>query len=128
MTQPITSDDKLMAALAYWGSMLLWFLPALVLYLVKKDTSPFVRKHALQSLALHAVAFAVFGVGFWLVSGFFSVIPLMGPLFAMLLMLVQVLVWLGIFLYFIVLGVQVFQGQDTDIPWVTPYLEKHLGL
>jgi uncharacterized Tic20 family protein len=61
------SDDKTWSMLSYLGSILFGFIPPLVVYLVKKDESPFVRFHGAQSLNL-AVSFIIYSVGLWIFS------------------------------------------------------------
>ncbi|ASU86339.1 DUF4870 domain-containing protein [Nocardiopsis gilva YIM 90087] len=54
---PANSDDRTMALLAHLGGLFLGFLVPLVLYLVKKDESPFVRHHAAQALNFQILVF-----------------------------------------------------------------------
>ncbi|WP_141577471.1 DUF4870 domain-containing protein [Actinomadura sp. WMMA1423] len=57
-------EETTWAIFAYVGNLLIGFLPPLVIYLVKKNTSPFTRFHAAQSLnyqltlLIHLVAVA----------------------------------------------------------------------
>ena len=44
------SDDKTMALIAHLGQVFGGFVVPLVIYLIKKDTSPFVRHHAAEAL------------------------------------------------------------------------------
>lgn len=44
------AEDSTWAVFAYVGSALIGFLPALIIYLVKKNTSPLTRFHAAQSM------------------------------------------------------------------------------
>ncbi|WP_046470981.1 DUF4870 domain-containing protein [Allosalinactinospora lopnorensis] len=46
---PVSSDDRTMGLIIHLGGFLLGFLLPLVLYLVKKDESPWVRYHAAQA-------------------------------------------------------------------------------
>ncbi|MEU8340261.1 Uncharacterized conserved protein, Tic20 family [Actinomadura meyerae] len=43
-------EETTWAIFAYIGNVLIGFLPALIIYLVKKNTSPFTRFHAAQSM------------------------------------------------------------------------------
>ncbi|GAA2290310.1 hypothetical protein GCM10010402_55900 [Actinomadura luteofluorescens] len=58
------SEETTWAIFAYVGNLLIGFLPPLVIYLVKKNTSPFTRFHAAQSMnyqltmLIHLVAVA----------------------------------------------------------------------
>jgi uncharacterized Tic20 family protein len=61
------SDDGTWAMLSYLGSILFGLLAPLIVYLVKKDESPFVRFHGAQALNL-AISFAAVSVGLWVVG------------------------------------------------------------
>lgn len=45
-----TSDEKTMALLAHVLPVVAGFMGPLIIYLVKKDESPFIRKHAAEAL------------------------------------------------------------------------------
>ena len=45
-----TSDEKTMALLSHILTLVAGFVAPLVIYLIKKDESPYVRKHAVESL------------------------------------------------------------------------------
>ncbi|MBW7891471.1 MAG: DUF4870 domain-containing protein [Chitinophagaceae bacterium] len=45
-----TSDEKTLAILAHILTLVAWFIAPLVIYLIKKDESPFVAAHAKESL------------------------------------------------------------------------------
>ncbi|WP_433477933.1 DUF4870 domain-containing protein [Spirillospora sp. CA-142024] len=47
---PAPGEETTWAIFAYVGNLLIGFLPPLVIYLVKKNTSPFTRFHAAQSM------------------------------------------------------------------------------
>ena len=44
------SDERTMAMLAHLGGILFWFLPALVIYLVKGKESQYVREQSVEAL------------------------------------------------------------------------------
>lgn len=46
----ISQDDKTMALLAHLGGILFGFIPSLVIWLIKKDTSEFVADQAKEAL------------------------------------------------------------------------------
>ena len=50
---PATQDEKTLAVLAHVLGFFGSFLVPLVIYLVKKDESPFVREHAKEALNFH---------------------------------------------------------------------------
>jgi len=49
-TDSITQDDKTMALLAHLGGIFFGFIPSLVIWLIKKDGSPFVADQAKEAL------------------------------------------------------------------------------
>ncbi len=60
-TVGITSaDDTTWALMAYLGQLAFGFLPPLIVYLSRKDRSPFVRSHAAQALNLMLTYLIVF--------------------------------------------------------------------
>jgi uncharacterized Tic20 family protein len=50
---PVASDDTTWALLAHLSFFVLGIIGPLVIYLVKKDSSPFVRQHAAEALNFH---------------------------------------------------------------------------
>lgn len=62
-----------MAMLAHLGGIIAGFIPALVIYLIKKDTSPYVRKQAAEALNFQitvAIASFVSGILMIVLIGF----------------------------------------------------------
>jgi hypothetical protein len=65
---PATQDDKTMAMLAHLLAIVTWFLGPLIIWLIKKDQSPFVNdqgKEALNfqiTMAIAGVVIAIIGV------------------------------------------------------------------
>jgi uncharacterized Tic20 family protein len=49
-TDGITQDDKTMALLAHLGGIFFGFIPSLVIWLIKKDSSAFVADQAKEAL------------------------------------------------------------------------------
>jgi len=76
MSYDTTQDDRLFALLGYLLAIPTWVLAPAVIYLVKKDQSPFVAFHSLQSLFLLA-AEAVICIACGVLSTIFM---MMGPL------------------------------------------------
>ena len=50
LTRTPTQDERTMAILAHILSIFFWIFPSLIIYLVRKDDSPFVAEHARESL------------------------------------------------------------------------------
>ena len=51
----VSQDDRTMAMLAHLSCMVLAIIGPLVIFLIKKDESPFVAYHALQALVYQAI-------------------------------------------------------------------------
>lgn len=61
-TEPViapTSDEKTMAILSHVLTVVAGFLAPLIIYLIKKDESAFVREHAKESLNFQITAFII---------------------------------------------------------------------
>jgi uncharacterized membrane protein len=97
-----TSDDKLWAALGYPIPL----VALIVLFMEDKKSRPYIKFHAVQSLAANVV--------FYVVITILSVVTLgFGGLCAPL-------IWL-VFLYW---AYQAYQGQDIKIPFVTDFIRN----
>lgn len=57
-----TSDEKTMALLAHVLTLISSFIAPLVIYLVKKDESEYVRKHAVESLNFQ-ISMTIYAIG-----------------------------------------------------------------
>jgi uncharacterized membrane protein len=104
MNQPtdssITSDDKLWAALGYP----IFIIALIMLFVEGKKDRPFIKFHAVQSLALNLVA--------WVVTIIISVITLgIGAICAPVVFLL--LIWPAVLAY---------QGKYLEVPVVTKFL------
>jgi uncharacterized Tic20 family protein len=71
---PPTSDDKTMAILSHILTLVVGFIAPLIIYLVKKDSSPFATAHAKESLNFQITLFIAFIISIFLwviIIGFF---------------------------------------------------------
>jgi uncharacterized protein len=57
-----TPDEKTMAILSHILTLVSGFLAPLIIYLIKKDESPYVRKHAIESLNFQ-ISIAIYAIG-----------------------------------------------------------------
>ncbi len=96
----VTDDDKLWALLSW----LFWPIAIVVLLLEDKKQRPFIRYHAIQSLALAVVG--------WVISFILS--------FVVIGCVVGV-VWL---VYVIYLAIKAYQGEWVTIPFITDFCKK----
>ena len=55
-----TSDEKTMAILCHVLTLFFWIFPPMIIYLIKKDESPFIREHAKESMNFQ-ITWAIIG-------------------------------------------------------------------
>ncbi len=63
---PVSENDRLLSILAHVLTLFTGFLAPLVIYLIKKDESPFVREHARESLNFQLTLLIAYFIGFLL--------------------------------------------------------------
>ncbi len=99
-TPEITDDDKLWALLSW----LFWPVAIVVLLLEDKKQRPFIKYHAVQSLALAVVG--------WVLSLILSFV------------VVGCFVGVAWMIYAIYLAVKAYQGEWVTIPWLTDFCKN----
>jgi uncharacterized membrane protein len=99
----ITDDDKLWALLSWIFAPV---VPIIVLLLEEKKGRPFIRYNAIQGL--------VAGVVGWIVAG------ILGSLTACFGFLIYPLIWI----YFIYLGIQAYNGTSVVVPVLTDFIKN----
>lgn len=95
----VSSDDKLWAALSYVFSPL---VPIILLLMEEKKTRPFIKFHAVQSLAA--------GIVLWIVV----------PIIATLTLCIGSVLWLVMFYW----AYKAYQGEMFDIPVITKFIKN----
>ena len=73
-TETVTQEEKTIALLTHLGGIFFGFIPSLVVWLIKKDSSPFVAEQAKEALNFQItmlIAFAISYVLIFIVIGFF---------------------------------------------------------
>ena len=101
MSSDVTSDDKLWAALGYPIAL----IAIIVLFMEDKKNRPFIKYHAVQSIAANVI--------FWIIATILATVTLgFGGICAPLL-------WL-VFFYW---AYQAYQGQMFEIPFVTGFIK-----
>ena len=78
----VTENDRLLAILSHVLTMFTSFIAPLVIYLVKRDESPFVRDHARESLNFQLTLMIAYAIGFILMFVLIGILilPLIGLL------------------------------------------------
>jgi uncharacterized membrane protein len=101
MNPEVTSDDKLWAALGYPIAL----IAIIVLFMDEKKNRPFIKYHAVQSIALNIVFFVVATILTTVTLGFGGLcVPV---------------IWL-VFLWW---AYQAYQGQMFEVPMVTNFIK-----
>ena len=110
---PASDTSKLLAALGY-----VFGIVAVVALLIEPyKEEKFVRFHALQAIGLW-----VAGVVLSTVSGFLTVIPFLGILFAVF----AGLIGLALFVYAIFMAIKAWSGEYVEIPVVHGFIEQYV--
>jgi len=116
------SDDRLIAMLSYATQLFLpVIMPLIVLLSESSKKRPFQRYHAVQSLALVMIFWAVFLLG-WVSIGIIQIIPVIGWLILALAFCMTPIYFLsgmGLLLYY---GYQAYKGRRFAIPGITSFL------
>lgn len=76
VTGGVTSDERTMGMLAHVLGIVASFLGPLVIYLVKKDESPFIRHHAAEALNFTISMFVYFTV--WIIASTVLLLVIVG--------------------------------------------------
>jgi len=118
-----TSDEKIMAAIAYLGAMIL-YIPTLVIFLLKKDESRFIKFHCLQTFSFLVVGIIMIAINIAL--GIVGTIPVVGVIVGLGAGLLFMLLGLVMFCYWVFLIIKAFQGEEYEIPFVGNYIKQNL--
>jgi uncharacterized Tic20 family protein len=100
MTQ---SDERLWSMLGHLGSILLGFIAPLIVLLVYGQKSPFVRRHAVESLNFQITLLIAYVVSFILI-------------FVLIGILMIFVVWIGSLVLMVMAGLAANRGEDYKYP------------
>ncbi|MFJ2031033.1 DUF4870 domain-containing protein [Streptosporangium sp. NPDC087985] len=96
-------DDTTMAMLAHLLGLLTWFVGPLVLYLVKKDESPYVRTQAAEALNFQLTLLIAYTVS-WVLA------------FVLIGFVLMFVVWIGSIIWMILAAVAANRGENYRYP------------
>ena len=99
-----TANDKNIAVLTHLGGIFFGFIPALIVWLLKKDDSPFVGEQAREALNFQItvlIAYVAAWVLAWVLVGF-VLLPI---------------IYVGSLVLCIIAAVQVSKGEDYKYPF-----------
>ncbi len=100
----LTPDDKTWGGLSY-----IPIVGLVVLFIQDKAKRPFIKKQAVQSVALSVVVFLATLVVGW--------IPIIG-------LIINFLVWLGFGIYMLINLIKALNGKDVNMPVITEFVRK----
>lgn len=109
-----TSDDKLWAGLSYAG-LVCCMVPTIVIFLLKKEESSFIKFNALQAMGLWLCGFVV-GIALTILGH----IPVVGFLVG----IAHLIFLLGFMGCWIFLMIQAFTGKETRIPVLADFIDQ----
>jgi uncharacterized membrane protein len=111
-----TSDDKLWSGLSYAG-LVCCMIPTLVIFMLKKGESDYIKFNALQAIGLWLTALAI-GIIFLLLGH----IPVVGLLVGIVNLIFSLVLTAG----WIYLIIQAFTGKEIRIPILGDFIEQNL--
>jgi uncharacterized Tic20 family protein len=99
-----TSDEKTMSMIAHAGGIFFGFLPALVVYLMKKDESSYIKAEATEALNFQITLMIAYMVASVLV-------------FVLIGLLLLPLIWVASVIFMIMAAIAVNNGQSYTYPF-----------
>ena len=111
--QASAGDDKILAMLAHLGGIIFFFIPSLVLWLVKKDESPFIGNHAKEALNFQ-ISLGAIWFGSLIIGIFVAILDI--PLVGLLLGLLRLGLWIGSVVFSIIGGLAANKGEPYAYP------------
>lgn len=109
-----TSDEKTMAILSHILCLVAGFIAPLVIYLVKKDESAYVRQHAAESLNFQITVFLAW-IAIWIVTAILGLIISVFSLF--LLPLLMAILIIGALVFIIIATVRASENKLYKYPF-----------
>ena|ERR1051326_5907700 len=98
------------------------FIPAAIFLVTEPKQSRFVRFHAAQSLLLGA-AFVGLGIVLGIINSIMMHVPVIGLAFALLMIPVSLLIFLGGLILMVVLIMKAYQNQMWQLPVIGRYAQ-----
>lgn len=99
-------------------------IPTIIIFLLKKDESPYIKYHSLQALFL-GVASIIVGIVLAILCMILTVVlSSILPALALLAQIPQYLFSLAMVVYCIILAVQAFGDSDPEIPVIGSFVKE----
>lgn len=119
-----SSDDRLMAALAWLGAFIL-LIPTILIFLIKKDQSAYVKRHSLQCIVL-TIALIVFWVVFNVLLGILGMIPVINMVSWLGWLIVAPVLSIAQIVLYLWMTYKAYQGENVNLPVVTEFVDTKL--
>ena len=117
-----SSDDRLISLLAYITQVIIpVIMPIIILLSESSKHRPFQRYHAVQSLALTVLFFAL-GAAVVVGTLVIQIVPFIGTLVALLIACMSPIAYLMAVVALLYYGYQAYQGKRFAIPGLTSFL------
>lgn len=118
-TPTVTEDQKGLAAVAY----ILTWLTGLIIFFVAKKEQRYARWHAVQSIGIGIIGFAISII----VQVVTSTMPLgMGSLALIgILGLLSTLIWIGMIVLIIIGAMKAYKGESFRLPVLADFADKY---
>ncbi|MFZ4583918.1 MAG: DUF4870 domain-containing protein [Acidimicrobiia bacterium] len=107
-----TSDEKTMALIAQAGPIVVGFWAPLIIFLIKKDESAFVRENAVESLNF-SITWGIAAIGLWVFSFILAAVTngIGGLVYCLICPL-----WIAAVVFHIIAAVAVNKGESYKYP------------
>ena len=100
------------------------WITGLIFYLTEKDDD-FVRFHAVQSIVFSVALIVVF-IALSIFGTIIGMVPVIGAIVGLFLGLASLVVWMGAFVFWIILMVKAYQGERYKLPVLGDMAEKYV--
>lgn len=116
----VSSEEKTMAGLSQLSFLVgLGIIVPLIIWLIKKDTSEFIKKNVKQALGWQIAMVVVF-IGLMIVA---SILTFIIPLLGFLTGLIYLALGICVLVFGIMAGVKNFKGEDYIYPVIGNYID-----
>jgi uncharacterized Tic20 family protein len=117
----VTDDARTWAILAHVSILLLGPIGPLIVYLIKKDESEFLRKHSAEALSFSVVNFII---AFLIIAVGTPLICLGIGIFIYFLTIPQII---AVWVYAIVAAIRASERKVFEYPFTSSFVDKYLG-
>jgi uncharacterized membrane protein len=118
MATPMTEKSSAIGLDANIAGLLAYLVLPAFIFLLMKEQSKFVRYHSMQAIILWVSSIVIF-----IVLQVFWHIPFIG----WFVIPIEMLVWLGFFIAWLICMVKAFQGEEFKLPFIGEIAEQQMN-